>query len=237
MTRFADDLFANLVGVVDLQNGQAVHAIAGNRSHYQPVAFCDGDPQKLVDHYRRVGVGGIYLADLDGLSGGSTQSDVIESICERVERLPVLVDTGWSPSLNASAIADLADRFCKTRWIAATESLTSIESLREFAKLVGPQRTLLGLDFRDGELVSQGVGSDEWLSAACDLSLDGVLVLDVADVGTGRGPSTAKICHEIRRAMPELRIVSGGGVRDSDDVRALLDAGCESCLAATALLP
>ena len=57
----------NIVGVVDLLDGKAVHAIAGDRANYQPVAFCVGDPIALALPQARCQ--SLYVADLDAISG------------------------------------------------------------------------------------------------------------------------------------------------------------------------
>ena len=65
----------HIVGVIDLLDGQAVHAIAGNRNQYQPIAFCNGDPLALVAYYRTFGLSALYVADLDAIENDRIQGD------------------------------------------------------------------------------------------------------------------------------------------------------------------
>ena len=54
-----------LIGVVDLKHGQAVHAIAGNRDQYLPLAIANkpaGDALALLVHYYSLGLRRFYLA-------------------------------------------------------------------------------------------------------------------------------------------------------------------------------
>ena len=62
----------------------------------------------------------------------------------------------------------------------------------------------------------------------------GIIVLDLARVGSGAGPDVALIA-ELHAAFPELELLAGGGVRDVADLQALADAGAAGALVATAL--
>jgi phosphoribosylformimino-5-aminoimidazole carboxamide ribotide isomerase len=54
-------------------------------------------------------------------------------------------------------------------------------------------------------------------------------------VGVARGPGPAGICETVRNAFPDLELLTGGGVRDWDDVKRLEDAGVDGVLVASAL--
>jgi phosphoribosylformimino-5-aminoimidazole carboxamide ribotide isomerase len=65
--------------------------------------------------------------------------------------------------------------------------------------------------------------------------VDGVLLLDLGDVGTATGGSTDALLHELSRegGMPPL--IAGGGVRGLDDLARLAKAGAAAVLVASAL--
>ena len=234
--------------MVDLLDGRAVHAIAGHRDRYQPVAFCDGDPARLIQHYQSVGTRGIYLADLDALEGGRVQWELLSKLSEATDD-ELLLDFGWrgrhhsldAPDRLQNRLNSFAGRATNVRFIAATESMLGLAEVKSLADIVEPSRTLLGLDFRAGELIhsqgANGVNLGAWLKQAVQIKCHGVVVLDVADVGTSRGPTTLGVCRTISERSAGLRIISGGGVRDEDDLRQLKEAGCDGILLATALLP
>ena len=58
-----------VIPVLDLKDGQAVHAVAGQRSHYQPVRSIlhpSADPMDLARAFRdMLGLHKLYLADLE----------------------------------------------------------------------------------------------------------------------------------------------------------------------------
>lgn len=233
----ADDLAA-VVGVIDLQSGVAVHAVAGQRARYAPVHIGDGNPLRLVEHYVSLGVTSLYVADLSAIEKQQPCFEQVEQIAASVGG-SVWLDFGWTGEESERTlrwIARLTQTYPALQFIAATESARGLETPGELAALVGPDRTWLGMDYRNGELL--GVQSDEqrWLDEARVRRFAGVVPLDLAAVGTGSGPATELICRRIRVATPQLRMVSGGGVATAADARRLREAGCERVLVASALL-
>ncbi|MEM1069985.1 MAG: HisA/HisF-related TIM barrel protein [Planctomycetota bacterium] len=229
-----------LVGVIDLLDGRAVHAIAGERDDYRPIRFCDGNPQSLAQHYFTVGVTALYVADLSSIRQHTLQSDLV---CALVETgVPIWLDLGWDGHGNKRssevfhAVGSLA-KFSNTRFIAATESCRDTNALSKLADVAGHQRTYLGLDYRSGELLSVVPEERTWLESANETNIAGCVILDLAAVGTQQGPATEQICKRVHKTAPELKLVSGGGVRSPEDAKALQAAGCDHILVATALFP
>lgn len=239
-------LAERFVGVIDLVDGRAVHAVAGNRDAYRNVAFCDGDPIALAEYYRGLGLKKIYIADLDSIRGGAVQHQTIETLLEACERITALIDPGWCDTQSSSAgsiykkwgvIERLSNRYPTLQWIAATESCRSRSDLQLLADRTKPGQWLLGLDYRHGELLRHEADELEWITAARQSGCRGAVILDLAAVGTRRGPRTADPCRRVRRLAPNWTVYSGGGVRDPADANELIDAGCHGILVATAIHP
>ena len=226
--------------MIDLRCGVAVHGIAGDRNNYREVKVCDGSPVELAKHYRRLGLKRLYIADLDAILGGTIQRACLQEVIAAFSGDEVIVDVGWTDDRDAKTndiIRSIAQRHLKMRFIAATETATSLDSLCRLAEIVTPDRTLLGLDYRGGEAVNQQSSPIEWLNEAERCKIFGVVVLDVAMVGTSAGVSTQAICNTIVKKNPRLTIYSGGGVACKEDVDSLIESGCRGCLVATALHP
>lgn len=243
-------------GVIDLRGGRAVHAVAGRRSEYRPlgIAACpDADPLRLAWHYRRIGVDGVYVADLDRILERSKASQ--GAILRLAEvGLPLWVDAGIRTFDDFAAFAlpgSRQTRGCrespgvrempnpKAVAIVATETLRSLGDLRQMVEAVAePQRLAVSLDLRGERVVAEcrDLSEQDPLEAARRIVASGaerLIVLDVARVGTAFGPSTAGLCRRLKQELPHLRVVSGGGVRGLSDARTLVEAGCEHVLAGT----
>lgn len=239
----SSDLAARLIGVIDLKKGRAVAAVGGQRDRYRPLALgapsLPGSAIHLADHYRRLGLRSFYIADLNALCGGAIQWGALDRLVSRCgDRHEVLLDVGWRGDESKSQLATLvqmSERHRALRWIVATESARGRDAVPRLCDSISPARVLLGLDYHDGELKSRAGNEAAWLSMAGELALHGAVVLDVAAVGTQRGVATESTCRRVRQRLGDRKLYSGGGIRSGDDARALLQAGCDGCLVATAL--
>jgi phosphoribosylformimino-5-aminoimidazole carboxamide ribotide isomerase len=216
-----------VVGVIDLKAGAAVHAVRGERERYRPV----GDPLSLARTFRdALGLDELYVADLDAIGGGSGQDAIIAALAREAR---IMVDAGVSEPERARALLDLgADRV-----VVGTETLTGADALDRLLAELG--EVVLSVDLRDGRALSRdprlaGLPALDAVALLHRAGLREVIVLDLARVGSGMGPDTWLIA-ELHAAFPGLELLSGGGVRDAADLRALADAGAAGALVATAL--
>jgi HisA/HisF family protein len=224
-----------VVGVIDLKDGMAVHAVRGERERYRPASSIiggeDGDALALARGFREgLGLGELYVADLDAITGGDGNVALLAALAREAR---IMVDAGVSEPAAARALLDLGAH----RVIVGTETLPGPDALdRLLAEL--PDRTvILSVDLCDGRLLSPDaeLAGSSALDALSRLpSVREAIVLDLARVGSGAGPDVALIAA-IHAAFPDVELLAGGGVRDVDDLRALEAAGAAGALVATAL--
>ncbi len=119
-----------VVGVIDLKAGEAVHAVRGERERYRPL----GDPLALA---RRFGREELYVADLDAITGGRVQTEIIAALASEAR---VMVDAGVS---DPQRLLDLG----VDRVVVGTETLTDADALLPDA--------VLSVDLRDGRTLSR----------------------------------------------------------------------------------
>ena len=122
-----------VVGVIDLKAGEAVHAVRGERERYRPL----GDPLALA---RRFGLDELYVADLDAITGGAVQTEIIAALAREAR---VMVDAGVSEPERAQRLLDLG----VDRVVVGTETLTDADALLPDA--------VLSVDLRDGRVLSR----------------------------------------------------------------------------------
>jgi len=224
-----------VVGVIDLKDGLAVHAVRGERERYRPVSSVltgqDGDPLALARALRsELGLEELYVADLDAITGARSLSPAIGALAQEAN---VMVDAGVSEPERARELLALGAR----RVIVGTETLSGPDALdRLLADIPG---LVLSVDLRDGRLLSPdprltGLAAPDALARLYRPALREAIVLDLARVGSGAG-TDVELFAELHAAFPDLELLAGGGVRDVEDLRALGAAGAAGALVATAL--
>src|SRR5262249_1584665 len=231
-----------VIGVIDLRGGQAVHARAGRRDRYQPVQIVagapitSGDPVALARaDAERLGLPELDVADLDALGGQPSQDAPIAAIA--AIGAPLLLDIGVTSIDRAGHALALGAH----RVIVALETLSGFDTLDRTCRALGGDRVAFSLDLRDGRPIvasAAGIGPGETpqslTARALSAGVGTVIVIDLARVGVGGGLDV-ELLARIRTAAHGVALLAGGGVRGSGDLERLAAAGCDGALVATAL--
>jgi phosphoribosylformimino-5-aminoimidazole carboxamide ribotide isomerase len=236
-----------IIPVLDLARGVAVHAQAGERSRYVTlksglVPEHDGDALALLRAFHAdLGVHECYVADLDAIQGGAIQRTLIRQLAE--------FHTGFSGALLVDAGTSLPGGALEVLSCGASEVVVGLETLRAFADLlaivgvVGPSRVVFSLDLRLGNPVlhpamqdADGAAPDALTLAAqaTDAGVSTLLLLDLGRIGTGCGVDLGLV-ETVRRRFPGVRLLAGGGVLTRKDLDRMRDAGCDGALIASAI--
>ena len=235
-----------------------VRAVAG-------IPIESGDAVALARAYvGRLGITEIYVADLDAILGRRGDSPSAAADCFRarsetpdadqrdaggqdalVSRLatisaPVWLDAGVRSADDASYALELGI----ARVVVGLETLPSYEVLEHICATVSSSRAVFSLDLRNGVPITapgmvnrlgHGEPAQEVAARAASAGVGAMIVLDLARVGTGAGPDLGLIAS-VRKAVPRLMLLAGGGIRGPEDLGRLADVGCDGALVATALL-
>jgi phosphoribosylformimino-5-aminoimidazole carboxamide ribotide isomerase len=236
-----------IIPVLDLAGGIAVHAQAGNRSQYAPlesglVPGRVGDPAALLRAFHAtLGVHECYVADLDAIQGGAVQRTLIRELAE--------FHTGFAGALLVDAGTHLPEGALEVLSCGASEVVIGLETLRAFADLaaivgvVGSSRVVFSLDLRLGNPIfhqamqdAQGSGPDaiQLAEQAAATGVATLLLLDLGRVGTGCGVDLG-LLESLRSRLPDIRLLAGGGVLTRRDLERMRDAGCDGALVASAI--
>lgn len=231
-----------VIPVIDLLGGQVVRGIGGRRIEYRPVESkiaADARPATVARAFvERFGFETAYVADLDAIMHGKPDVKSWREIA--AAGLELWLDAGIGNLAAARQALDLVTTAkLPIRLVVGLETLASLQELIAIAELVQPRKPLFSLDLKGGRPITRIAAWREFtpveIAEAIGPFVEGVIVLDLSDVGTGRGTSTLPLCRQLRQAQPKLRIVAGGGVRGSEDLREIASAGCEAALVASAL--
>lgn len=231
-----------MIGVLDLLGGRAVHAERGLRARYRPVSESGGrriggDLVALASSYlHHLRLSELYIADLDAIQG--REPDL--ALLGRLAALgaPLWIDAGVSSpaGVRRLQVGETA------RIIVGLETLASWPLLREVAEGLGPEQVAFSLDLDNGtprfspnaDRTLRDHAPEGIAERAAEFGAAAVIVLDLARVGTGLGPDLGTI-ERVRRAVPDLLLIAGGGVAGREDLRRLWEAGCDGALVATAI--
>jgi phosphoribosylformimino-5-aminoimidazole carboxamide ribotide isomerase len=253
----------NTIPVIDIRHGVVVRGVAGERDSYRPVQSRLTPSHAVVDVAEAIraefGLHELYVADLDAILDDSPHVELYRELAGRGFHLTVdagLRDLQRAATLFAAGVQSV---------VAGLETIPGPQLLRELTGEFGPDRVLFSLDLKNGRPLFAPVGGRGWseamprlgtaptgassaslrpapatppldiAAAAYDAGIRCLIVLDLAAVGTGNGLSTLPLCREIQNRFPDVHVITGGGVRDREDLRELNRSGLHAVLIATAL--
>lgn len=234
-----------VVPVLDLMIGQVVLAQAGNRDSYRPVhskLTCSSQPLQVAQAiFNQTGCDCLYLADIDSFAGANPNWDTYNSLLERGFRL--LIDADWLTQKHCDTIFERISEPKNLQVILSTETLTSIEqfkTLELFAKagiepIFSIDQKGSAVITRPGELAARS--GLELAQLACEHGVESLILLNLERVGSYNGVESEELglLAELRQRLPDVRLISGGGVRNIEDVQRLLNLGCQHVLVASAI--
>ena len=229
---------AEIIPVLDLMRGRVVRGIAGQRESYQPITsrLADSsDPLQIADAFAsQLGLDRIYLADLDAIENNQPAWNEIERLTGAGHRL--MVDAGLR---DVDRARDLVERGVETV-VAGLETVPGPGLVRELVQAVGNETLVFSLDLKQGvPMAHPGDWSEstpvEIADSVIDAGVVRLIVLDLAGVGTGSGPPTLELCRRIRSRHVGIELITGGGIRGSQDISDATRAGADAVLVASAL--
>lgn len=213
-----------VIPVIDLKDGQVVHARQGRRDSYQPIAspLCaNSEIFKVLEAFLGVyPFDTFYIADLNALTGNGNHDAWVAALLRTFPQIDFWIDKGYV------ANSELLGKPANYRPVLGSESLIE-DSLVELARFQG--RYILSLDyFGDEARGPQALFSD------ASYWPEQVIVMTLGRVGGGQGPDYQRL-ETFCRGYPHTQFIAAGGVRDFDDLLRLRNLGIRQVLIASAL--
>lgn len=228
----------SVIPVLDILDRVVVRGVAGEREKYAPIQSVltpSSQPLAVAEAIREhFQVHRLYVADLDAIMHQQANVDLIQELASRDFEL--LIDGGVRTE------ADLLQWLQRgaAQVVLGLETLPNPEFLERAADLADPERLVLSIDMRRGELLTGGDAWTGWdpvtlADYAVSVGVGRIIVLDLASVGVSDGVSTFELCRQLVARFPRVEWITGGGVRDADDLRRLQQIGVSAALVASAL--
>ena len=216
-----------IIPVIDLLDGQVVHARHGDRQHYQPIqsSLCHGSEplaivQALLELYP---FDQLYIADLNAIQKRSNHQQIIANIQAHYPHLQIWLDAGIGCANDLSAWSGIS-----LNWVFGSESLHKLSDYLSLRKLCGDNH-ILSLDF-----TSHGYQGPSELIAESTRWPGKIIAMTLGSVGSSSGPDFQTLAQLINRSSGQ-KIYAAGGVRHEADIRQLKKMGVGGALIASAL--
>ncbi len=219
-----------VIPAVDVQNGEVVQLVAGERGTEKRY----GEPQTAADQWVGQGAETLHLVDLDGaFEGERVNSAAFETIIETSE-VDLQIGGGIRTAADAFELLELG----VDRVILGTAAVETPEIVAEISERY-PGSVMVSLDAKNGEVVvagwteSTGLDPAEAAERYEQLGAGAILFTDVDVEGQLEGVNTelvSRVC-----AAVEIPVVASGGVATIEDMLALRDAGAAAVVVGTAL--
>ena len=124
----------DIIPVIDLQHGQVVRAVRGERSAYRPIVspLCGSNEPLAVARTlcTHCASARLYVADLDALQGGVSQIATLRSLLEADPALELWLDAGFADASAAQAVLmALGPHAPRVVPVLGSESLRSRQAL------------------------------------------------------------------------------------------------------------
>lgn len=227
-----------IIPVMDLLDGVVVRGVGGLRDHYRPIQ------SQLVDSTEPLGIARalrhklgesyIYVADLDAIRSGTLNREAIQSLAD--EGFQLLLDAGACQCRQV----ELLMRLGVTDVVVGLETLVDPNELKRAVDQFG-ERVVFSLDLKANwpQTADQSpwrdLSPERIVDEAVQLGVQRMIVLDLHNIGRNAGLATLQLCRDIRERHPDVRLITGGGVRNQDDLEPLTEAGIEGVMIASAL--
>ncbi len=217
-----------IVFVLDILNGNAVHAVRGERAKYQPVSgsrICGSSaPMDIISVLMPQEV---YIADLDRLQHLGDNFELIKRISTKTK---TMVDTGAEDMGDVEKCIGIADTV-----ILGTES-ASFELIEEAAKKF-PGRISVSIDIKNGMVLTKDrkmeLEPKELVKQLNEYDIKDLIILELNKVGTGAGIDVDFLKEIV--GLSNHNVLAGGGIRDMGDIYALEKIGVNGAIVATAV--
>ena len=227
-----------IIPVIDIRNGVAVRAIAGERHNYRPLVTDltnSTEPAEILKALQaQFSCEACYVADLDGIEHGQINRCTLAEMIRT--GVSLILDAGVKTPDEVLQLPDVGTG----KVVVSSESLAPVSRLDEFLAGTGHAEIVFSLDLKRGQLLTADAAWQQRspLELVRELFLAGIremIVLDLAAVGTGDGIPTLELCRTIKHNWPDIRLISGGGVHSSRCLETACAAGLDGLLVASAL--
>ncbi len=214
-----------IIPVVDLKNGNVVHAVQGKRNLYKPLETLISNSIELNDlcsvFIKDYSFETIYIADLDAITNQGNQHDIIKSLLTTYPDLNVWLDSGlkFLYPININT---------KCTQILGTEmnfNLIEYQNLKQ--KFTN---AILSLDYSGSDFL----GDSQLLKYPNEWPKN-IILMNLDKVGSQQGLNIERIKLIQSLLSDQQKLYIAGGIRDQSDLDTLDSLGIDGALISTSI--
>jgi phosphoribosylformimino-5-aminoimidazole carboxamide ribotide isomerase len=220
-----------VIPAIDLRGGVCVRLLQGD---YARETQYSSDPVEVARRWQKLGARRLHVVDLDGARAGvPIHHSVMAEIC-----LALDIEVEVSGGLRTLDAITAAINYGASR-VQLGSSAVKNPGLVQRACREFPGRIVVGIDARQGEVMTDGWTENSGVSALdlarsmVDLGVPRIMVTDIGQDGMMAGPNVPFLQTFVEALR--VPVVASGGVTTLDHLRRLADAGCEGAIVGKAL--
>lgn len=221
-----------IIAAIDIMDGTCVRLAQGD---YSRRTLYGREPLDVARELEEHGIKYLHLVDLDGAREGKIRNQRVLEAITGITRLKVDFSGGIRSDADIRTAFSCGASQVTCGSVAVTEPDTFLRWMKEY----GPEKIILGADFRQRKVATGG-----WLSASetditdflQDYRSRGVVYAMCTDIEKDGmlGGSSVEIYREIVR-IDGLSIIASGGISSAEDVDLVREAGCEAVIIGKAI--
>jgi phosphoribosylformimino-5-aminoimidazole carboxamide ribotide isomerase len=225
-----------VIPAIDLRQGKCVRLTQGRK---ETATVYDADPVKVAKAFEKDGARMLHVVDLDGAFSDSDgrNREVLRDLVRAVS-IPVQFGGGLRGAKDIEQVISLG----VARVVIGTLAVESSDLLAEIVRLFGVDHVAVGIDARNGLVVTRGWETEEEMSAltlarrVAAAGVERIIYTDVQRDGMLAGVNIDQTC--LIAETSGLKITASGGVAslaDLERLRAVSDRGIDSVIVGKAL--
>ncbi len=207
-----------IIPAIDLRDGRVVRLTRGDFSREKVYSSA---PEAVVLKWQKEGAQMIHVVDLDGaLTGKRKNIGSLKNICA-VSKVPIQFGGGLR---TVEAVKEVL-KVGVARAVIGTKAL-DLKLLKQFLTKFGPERIVVGLDVRNGNIQTHGwkkqirfmkVGS--FCTEIEKIGVKNIVFTDVSRDGTLLGANIEEF--QTFLAGTQMNVIVSGGIATLNDIKAL----------------